>query len=129
MISYILSIDQGTTSCRAILFTPDGDIVSLAQKEFNQYFPQTGWVEHDANEILETQIGCIKEAVTEAEIDASQIACVGLTNQRETTVVWDKTTGKPICNAIVWQCRRTAEMVEELVKRQTKSGIRLKRFN
>ena len=125
MISYILSIDQGTTSCRAILFTPDGDIVSLAQKEFNQHFPQTGWVEHDAEEILETQIKCIKEAISEAEIEPSQIACVGITNQRETTVVWDKSTGKPISNAIVWQCRRTAGMVDKLSKQETKSGIKI----
>jgi glycerol kinase len=126
MVSYILSIDQGTTSCRAIVFTPEGEIVGLAQKEFSQYFPQAGWVEHDANEILETQIGCIKAAVEDADIESSQIACVGLTNQRETTVVWDRTTGKPICNAIVWQCRRTAKMVEQLVERQTKAGIGLK---
>ena len=121
MASYILSIDQGTTSCRAILFTPDGDIASYAQKEFSQYFPQAGWVEHDANEILETQIDCIKEAI--AEIDGTEIACVGLTNQRETTVVWDKTTGKPISNAIVWQCRRTAEMVEQLITQQSEADI------
>ncbi len=125
MASYILSIDQGTTSCRAILFTPDGDIVSLAQKEFTQHFPHSGWVEHDVNEILETQIDCIKEVITESEIDPTEIACVGLTNQRETTVIWDKSTGQPICNAIVWQCRRTAEMVEELAKKHSKTDVKM----
>lgn len=126
MTSCILSIDQGTTSCRAIIFTPEGEIAGLSQKEFSQYFPQAGWVEHNANEILETQIGCIKAAIRDADIEPSQIACVGLTNQRETTVVWDKSTGKPICNAIVWQCRRTAKMVEQLVEGPIKSGIGLK---
>ncbi len=122
MTSYILSIDQGTTSCRAIVFNLAGSILGIGQKEFTQYFPHSGWVEHDANEILEKQIECIKEAIKAADIDASKITYVGLTNQRETTVVWDKTNGKPICPAIVWQCRRTADIVEKLSKRNTKSG-------
>jgi glycerol kinase len=122
MTSYILSIDQGTTSCRAIVFSLTGEVLGTGQKEFTQYFPHSGWVEHDANEILEKQIECIKEAIKVANVAASQIACVGLTNQRETTVVWNKTTGEPICPAIVWQCRRTANIVEKLVKKKAKSG-------
>jgi len=128
MPSFILSIDQGTTSCRAIIFTPEGEIIGLAQKEFSQYFPHDGWVEHDAVEILETQIACIKQVIEQAGISATEIACVGLTNQRETTVVWERSTGQPICNAIVWQCRRTAKMVEQLVEQKTKSGVALKDF-
>src|ERR1700676_1997981 len=99
MSGYILSVDQGTTSCRAILFDPDGETVAVGQKEFTQYFPRPGWVEHDATEILNTQLECISECIATASIDVNNIACVGITNQRETTVVWDKTTGKPICNA------------------------------
>ncbi len=125
MSAYILSIDQGTTSCRAIVFTLDGKIIGRGQKEFAQHFPQSGWVEHDANEILETQITCINDAVSQADIDATKIACVGLTNQRETTVIWDKSTGTPVCPAIVWQCRRTAEMVEKIVQQTTSSGAKL----
>src|ERR1700721_1416721 len=122
MTSYILSIDQGTTSCRAIVFSLAGEVLGTGQKEFTQYFPHSGWVEHDANEILEKQTECIKEAIKVANVAASQIACVGLTNQRETTVVWNKTTGETICPAIVWQCRRTASIVEKLIKKKTKSG-------
>ncbi len=125
MTSYILSIDQGTTSCRAIVFALDGKVLGIGQEEFTQYFPHSGWVEHDANEILEKQIKCIKKAIADAGIEAMQIACVGLTNQRETTVVWDKTTGEPICPAIVWQCRRTAEIVEQLVKQIVSSGEKI----
>ncbi len=126
MTSFILSIDQGTTSCRAIVFSSDGKVIGLGQREFTQYFPHSGWVEHDANEILEKQIVCIREAIRDAGIDPAQIACVGLTNQRETTVVWDKTTGEPICKAIVWQCRRTAEIVEKLVDKRTSAGVSLR---
>ena len=125
MTSYILSIDQGTTSCRAIVFSLAGEVIGVGQKEFTQYFPHSGWVEHDANEILEKQIECIKEAIKVSGIDASEIACVGLTNQRETTVVWDKITGEPICPAVVWQCRRTADIVEKLAKSKAKSGANM----
>lgn len=114
MKNYILSIDQGTTSCRAIVFDRTGKTKSVGQKEFKQFFPQPGWVEHDAEEILATQIECIKDAVQKAGISAEEIACVGITNQRETTVVWNKKTGKPIYPAIVWQCRRTQKLAEEL---------------
>ncbi len=114
MKSYILSIDQGTTSCRAIVFDKSGKTKGLGQKEFKQSFPQPGWVEHDANEILTTQIACIKDAIKDAGIKPEEIAAVGITNQRETTVVWNKKTGKPVYPAIVWQCRRTQELAEEL---------------
>lgn len=111
---YILSIDQGTTSCRAIVFDTTGKPVGIGQREFSQHFPKPGWVEHDASEILREQIECIKEAVKDAAINSDKIACVGITNQRETTVVWNRKTGKPIYNAIVWQCRRTADIALEL---------------
>lgn len=114
MTRYILSIDQGTTSCRAIVFDKDGGTLGVGQKEFAQHFPQPGWVEHDAVEILNTQIECIKDAIKHSKVSPEDIACVGITNQRETTVVWDKTTGKPIYNAIVWQCRRTQDVADEL---------------
>jgi glycerol kinase len=115
---YILSMDQGTTSCRAIVFQPDGKVLGVGQKEFHQSFPKPGWVEHDANEILATQIVCIREAVRAAAISPNEIACVGITNQRETTVVWNRKTMEPIHPAIVWQCRRTAELAE-LLKEQS----------
>ncbi|MBS1956001.1 MAG: glycerol kinase GlpK [Cyanobacteria bacterium SZAS-4] len=114
MKSYILSIDQGTTSCRAIVFDKSGNSKGLGQKEFKQSFPQPGWVEHDADEILSTQIACIKDAIKDAGIKPDEIAAVGITNQRETTVVWNKKTGKPVYPAIVWQCRRTQQLAEEL---------------
>ncbi len=114
MQQYILSFDQGTTSSRAIVFDPSGAIISVAQKEFKQLFPQPGWVEHDANEIWSTQLGVAAEAVTKAGLTIQQIAAIGITNQRETTVVWDKQTGMPIFNAIVWQDRRTAAYCDEL---------------
>lgn len=111
---YILSIDQGTTSCRAIVFQPDGKVLGVGQKEFKQHFPKPGWVEHDANEILATQIECIGAAVKEAAVAPNDIACVGITNQRETTVVWDRKTMEPVYPAIVWQCRRTQEVAQSL---------------
>ncbi|HEY9685039.1 MAG TPA: glycerol kinase GlpK [Drouetiella sp.] len=114
MKSYILSIDQGTTSCRAIVFDKSGKTKGLGQKEFKQFFPQPGWVEHDAEEILSTQVECIKIAIKDAGIKPDEIAGVGITNQRETTVVWNKKTGKPVYSAIVWQCRRTQKLAEEL---------------
>ena len=114
MTKYILSLDQGTTSSRAIIFNKSGEILSLAQKEFRQIFPRSGWVEHDANEIWSTQIGVVNEALASMDITASDIAAIGITNQRETTVVWDRETGKPIHHAIVWQDRRTAEVCDRL---------------
>ncbi|HEY9793194.1 MAG TPA: glycerol kinase GlpK [Candidatus Obscuribacterales bacterium] len=117
MTRYILSIDSGTTSCRAILFDTKGGTMAVGQREFKQHFPKAGWVEHDAMEILETQIGCIEDCITKAAINPLEIACIGVTNQRETTVVWDKKTGKPIHNAIVWQCRRTQDVALALRKK------------
>ncbi|MGI8636274.1 MAG: glycerol kinase GlpK [Segetibacter sp.] len=114
MAKYILSIDQGTTSSRAIVFNHAGNIEAVAQKEFTQIYPQPGWVEHDANEIWSSQAGVIAEAVLKAGLKPVDIAAIGITNQRETTVVWDRQTGKPVCNAIVWQDRRTASFCNEL---------------
>ncbi len=111
---YVLAIDQGTTSSRAILFNQKGDIVSLAQQTFQQYFPQPGWVEHDACEIWSSQASVITEALEKENITDNQIACIGIANQRETTIVWDRKSGEPIYHAIVWQDRRTAGFCEEL---------------
>jgi glycerol kinase len=111
---YVLAIDQGTTSSRAILFNSQGTIITLAQKTFQQYFPKPGWVEHDPNEIWYTQSNSIREVMDKADIDDSHIACIGIANQRETTIVWDRETGFPVYNAIVWQDRRTADYCEEL---------------
>jgi glycerol kinase len=116
MSKYILSLDQGTTSSRAIVFNKKGDIVSLAQKEFTQFFPQPGWVEHDANEIWSTQLGVATEAILKAGLTVHDIAGIGITNQRETAVVWDRNTSQPVFNAIVWQDRRTAGFCDELIK-------------
>ncbi len=114
MSNYILSFDQGTTSSRAIVFDKKGSIVAVAQKEFTQIFPQPGWVEHDANEIWSTQLGVAAEAITKAGLTVKDMAAIGITNQRETTVVWDRATGMPIHNAIVWQDRRTAAFCDSL---------------
>lgn len=111
---FIVAIDQGTTSSRAIVFNQSGEIVGIAQKEFKQHFPKDGWVEHDANEIWKTQAGVIAEAISECGADGKNIAGIGITNQRETTVVWERKTGKPIYNAIVWQDRRTADFCDQL---------------
>lgn len=111
---YILALDQGTTSSRSMIFDHHGNIISIAQKEFRQIYPQPGWVEHDAEEIWSTQYGTFAEAVAKANITMQQIAGIGITNQRETTVVWDRKTGKPLYNAIVWQDRRTAGFCDEL---------------
>lgn len=116
MPDYILSLDQGTTSSRAIVFDRKGNIVATAQKEFTQIFPQPGWVEHDANEIWSTQLGVATEAVLKGGLTINDIAAIGITNQRETTVVWDRDTSLPICNAIVWQDRRTADYCDKLKK-------------
>ena len=113
-MSYILALDQGTTSSRAILFDHDGAIKGVAQREFRQIFPQPGWVEHDATEIWTTQAGVAVEALAGAQLRAGDIAAIGITNQRETTVVWDRKTGQPIANAIVWQDRRTADACDRL---------------
>lgn len=126
MKSYILALDQGTTSSRCIIFDRDNKIVSVAQKEFPQIFPQDGWVEHDPDDIYYSQIGVAKEAMEKANISPSQISAIGITNQRETVIVWDKTTGKPVYNAIVWQCRRTAELCENLRHSEVAETIRKK---
>ena len=117
MGKYVMALDAGTTSNRCILFDRAGSIVSVAQKEFTQYFPQPGWVEHNANEIWSTQLGVAVEAMQKVGAEPDDIAALGITNQRETTIVWDKRTGEPVCPAIVWQCRRTAEYCDELKKR------------
>ncbi|MGP4068864.1 glycerol kinase GlpK [Halobacillus sp. B29] len=114
MEKYILSIDQGTTSSRAILFNHKGEIVETGQKEFEQHFPKPGWVEHDANEIWTSVLACIADVLRRADIDPGQVAGIGITNQRETTVVWDRNTGKPIYKAIVWQSRQTQSICNEL---------------
>jgi glycerol kinase len=114
METYILALDQGTTSSRAILFNKKGEIVHIVQREFTQYFPKSGWVEHNPNEIWGSILSVIAECLAESNIKPSQIAGIGITNQRETTVVWEKETGKPIYNAIVWQSRQTVEICEEL---------------
>ncbi|SAL68913.1 glycerol kinase [Caballeronia peredens] len=121
---YILALDQGTTSSRAILFDRSGNIVSVAQKEFRQIYPEAGWVEHDPQEIWSSQAGVAAEAVTRAGANASSIAAVGITNQRETTIVWDRETGKPVYNAIVWQDRRTAGFCDELKARGLEAIVR-----
>ena len=117
MGKYIMALDAGTTSNRCILFDKAGNICSMAQKEFRQFFPNPGWVEHDANEIWSTQLGVAVEAMNMVNAKACDIAAIGITNQRETAIVWNKETGEPVYNAIVWQCRRTAEKVDELVEK------------
>ena len=114
--NYILAIDQGTTSSRAILFNKRGEVVTIAQREFEQFFPKPGWVEHDANEIWTSVLSCMAEALRKADIRANQVVGIGITNQRETTVVWDKNTGKPIYRAIVWQSRQTDEICKQLIE-------------
>jgi len=129
MPQYILAFDQGTTSSRAIVFDKNGMIKSMAQKEFTQIFPQPGWVEHDPNEIWSTQLGVAAEAITKAGLTVKDVAAIGITNQRETVVVWDRITGTPVCNAIVWQDRRTAHYCDELKQQghlslvQQKTGL------
>ncbi len=113
-MKYVLSLDQGTTSTRAIIFNKNGEIVGSAQQEFKQIYPKAGWVEHDPTDIIGSAVGVIAEALIRADIVIGDLAAIGITNQRETTVVWDKITGVPVCNAIVWQCRRTADIAEKL---------------
>ncbi|MBL7073146.1 MAG: glycerol kinase GlpK [Candidatus Omnitrophica bacterium] len=126
MEKYILALDQGTTSSRAILFDHAGGITSCSQKEFSQIFPKPGWVEHDANEIWQSQLTVARQAIKELSICAKQIAAIGITNQRETVVLWDRNTGKPASNAIVWQCRRTADICEGLKTKGVENTIREK---
>ena len=115
MAKYVMALDSGTTSNRCILFNEKGEICSVAQKEFTQIYPQPGWVEHNANEIWDTQLQVCRQAMEQIGAKAVDIAAIGITNQRETTIIWDKRTGEPVYNAIVWQCRRTAPMKEELL--------------
>lgn len=126
MSKYILSLDQGTTSSRAIIFDHNGSIITTAQKEFTQIFPQPGWVEHDPVEIWSTQLGVAAEAISKAGLIPQDIAAIGITNQRETTVVWERATGKPIYNAIVWQDRRTAFICDELKARNKQELVQQK---
>jgi glycerol kinase len=126
MQKYIMALDSCTTSNRAILFNERGEICSVSQREFRQYFPKPGWVEHDANRIWATQLGVAVEAMQKINITAKQIAAIGITNQRETTIVWDRKTGEPIYHAIVWQCRRTAEFCDRLAEEGYSDMIREK---
>ncbi|MBQ7147854.1 MAG: glycerol kinase GlpK [Pseudobutyrivibrio sp.] len=114
MAKYVMALDAGTTSNRCILFNEKGEMCSVAQKEFTQYFPQPGWVEHDANEIWQTQLSVAREAMRKVGATSDDIAAIGITNQRETVIVWDRATGQPITHAIVWQCRRTADFAEQM---------------
>ncbi|MGI9519676.1 MAG: FGGY family carbohydrate kinase, partial [Pirellulaceae bacterium] len=130
-MSYILALDQGTTSSRAIVFDREGRNCAAAQREFQQIFPHPGWVEHDANEIWSTQLDVARQAMNAMNLSAGDIAGIGITNQRETTVVWERATGRPICNAIVWQDRRTAGACDQLRDQglqslvQEKTGLRI----
>ncbi len=126
MAKYVMALDAGTTSNRCILFDEKGRICSVAQKEFTQYFPQPGWVEHDADEIWSTQLGVAVEAMSKIGAEAGDIAAIGITNQRETVIVWDKITGEPVYHAIVWQCRRTARYCDQLKKEGWTEKIRQK---
>jgi glycerol kinase len=123
---YVLALDQGTTSSRAMLFDRRGNVVATAQKEFQQIYPQPGWVEHDPREIWSTQAGVAAEAVTRAGMNGTSIAAIGITNQRETTIVWDRETGQPVYNAIVWQDRRTADFCDELKAQGLEASVRAK---
>ncbi len=126
MAKYIMALDAGTTSNRCLLFDHEGNICSVAQKEFRQIFPNPGWVEHDANEIWSTQLGVAVEAMSKVGASAADIAGIGITNQRETAIVWDKNTGEPVYHAIVWQCRRTSAYADELKKRGLQEKIQEK---
>ncbi|MBR5145256.1 MAG: glycerol kinase GlpK, partial [Clostridia bacterium] len=126
MAKYVMALDAGTTSNRCILFNEKGEMCSVAQKEFTQYFPQSGWVEHDANEIWASQYSVAVEAMAKINAKASDIAAIGITNQRETTIVWDKNTGEPVYHAIVWQCRRTSEYCDSLKEKGLADKFRAK---
>ena len=121
---YILALDQGTTSSRAILFDQQQNIIGISQKEFTQHYPREGWVEHDPMEIYSSQYAVMMEVITQSGVEVSDIKGIGITNQRETTILWDKKTGRPVYNAIVWQCRRTADLVDELKKKGLGEYIR-----
>ncbi|MCP4370912.1 MAG: glycerol kinase, partial [Deltaproteobacteria bacterium] len=123
MSQYILSIDQGTTSSRAMLFDENGHAMFTAQREFTQHFPKDGWVEHNAEEIWVTTLTVVREAIAKAKTDSRDIAAIGITNQRETTVVWDRASGEPIYHAIVWQDRRTARYCESLRDQALESTV------
>ena len=125
-MQYIMSLDQGTTSSRCILFDKAGNICSVAQKEFRQIFPKPGWVEHNASEIWSTQLGVCVEAMSKIGASSENIAAIGITNQRETTIVWDKNTGEPVYNAIVWQCRRTSEFCDSFIEKGLEEKFRKK---
>ena len=112
---YLVALDQGTTSSRAVIFTPEGKLMASASMEFKQHYPKPGWVEHDPDDILFSQVESLRSAVRKANINPAEIASIGITNQRETTLVWDRKSGKCLYNAIVWQCRRTAPLVEKIV--------------
>ncbi|MEL7340837.1 MAG: FGGY family carbohydrate kinase, partial [Bacteroidota bacterium] len=124
MDKFILALDQGTTSSRAIIFDHDSHIVGTAQQEFTQIFPKPGWVEHDPMEIWNTQIGVARAVLKDTGIKASQIVAIGITNQRETTIVWDKESGNPVYNAVVWQDRRTASICDDLTERGLTDYVR-----
>ena len=126
MAKYVMALDSGTTSNRCILFNEKGEMCSVAQKEFTQYFPKPGWVEHDANEIWSSQLGVAVEAMSKIGAVAEDIAAIGITNQRETTIVWDKATGEPVYHAIVWQCRRTSEYCDSLKEKGLTDSFRQK---
>ena len=124
MGNYVLALDQGTTSSRAILFDREQNIVGMAQKEFTQFYPKEGWVEHDPMEIYSSQYAVMMEVIAQSGVDAREISAIGITNQRETTILWDSATGRPIYNAIVWQCRRTAGIIDDLAARGLSGYIR-----
>ena len=126
MSKYVMALDQGTTSSRAIIFDEHQNIVNMAQKEFTQHYPKAGWVEHDPLEIYASQYGVLVEVLARSGLEAGEISAIGITNQRETTIVWDKNTGRPVYNAIVWQCRRTAELCTSLVERGCADEIKAK---
>ena len=126
MAKYVMALDAGTTSNRCILFNEKGEMCSVAQKEFTQYFPKPGWVEHDADEIWSTQLEVAKQAMANVGATSADIEAIGITNQRETTIVWDKETGKPVYHAIVWQCRRTSEYADSLKEKGLTETFRKK---
>ena len=126
MSKYVMALDQGTTSSRAIIFDEHQNIVNMAQKEFTQHYPKAGWVEHDPLEIYASQYGVLVEVLARSGMEAGEISAIGITNQRETTIVWDKNTGRPVYNAIVWQCRRTSDFCTNLVERGYTDEIRAK---
>ena len=126
MSKYVMALDAGTTSNRCILFNEKGEMCSIAQKEFTQFFPKPGWVGHDAEEIWSTQLEVAREAMANIGVVPNDIAAIGITNQRETTIVWDKETGKPVSQAIVWQCRRTAEYADFLKEKGLTEKFRQK---